>query len=237
MVVEAKKYSGDPVGKIPTLSRQRLADQIADVLRKQILLGELKPGSNIPERETASALGVSRTPLREALLILEVEGLISMVPARSPIVADPSLEDLTQLLLVQSALEALAGECACEEITADEFDHIEGLHQHMLAISDIDDDRINFFSVDMAFHEAIVASTKNSSLIKTHGQYNARLWRARFMSSRRRIRRAQILRDHANIVEGLRIRDKVQTSAALGQHLRTAIISITGIFASEQNPE
>lgn len=59
---------------IPTISRKRLGDQIADVLRKQILLGELSPGRNIPERETAEALGVSRTPLREALLILEGEG-------------------------------------------------------------------------------------------------------------------------------------------------------------------
>ena len=237
MVGEAQENSGNPVSTIPTISRQRLADQIADILRKQILLGELKPGNNIPERETASALGVSRTPLREALLILEVEGLVTMAPARSPIVADPSLEDLTQLLLVQSALEALAGECACEEITNDEFDHIEGLHLHMLETSGIADDSIDFFSTDMAFHAAIVASTKNPSLIKTHAQYNARLWRARFMSSRRRIKRASTLKDHTNIVEGLKNRDKQQTSAALGKHLRIAITNIASIFASEENPE
>ena len=235
------KMPGDvqknPVEKIPALSRQRLGDQIADVLRKQILLGELRPGSNIPERETASALGVSRTPLREALLILEVEGLVIMAPARSPIVANPSLEDLTQLLLVQSALEALAGECACEKITNDEFDHVESLHLHMLASSDISDDSLDFFSTDMAFHEAIVASTKNPPLIKTHRQYNARLWRARFMSSRRKIKRASTLRDHTNIVEGLKKRDKAQTSAALGEHLRIAITNIAGIFAREENPE
>ena len=98
---------------IPTILRKRLGDQIADVLRKQILLGELRPGQNIPERETAEALGVSRTPLREALVILDGEGLVLMAPAKSPIIADPSIEDITQLLLVQSALEALAGECAC----------------------------------------------------------------------------------------------------------------------------
>lgn len=118
---------------IPTISRKRLGDQIADVLRKQILLGELAPGRNIPERETAEALGVSRTPLREALLILEGEGLVLMAPAKSPIIANPSVEDLIQLLLVQSALEGLAGECACERITDDELDRIQVMHNEMLS--------------------------------------------------------------------------------------------------------
>ncbi len=77
---------------LPSLSRQRLADQIADILREQMLTGALQPGDPIHERDTAEAIGVSRTPLREAILILEAEGLVETSPARSPIVADPSLE-------------------------------------------------------------------------------------------------------------------------------------------------
>lgn len=220
---------------IPTLSRKRLGDQIADVLRKQILLGEMAPGSNIPERETAMALGVSRTPLREALVILEGEGLILMAPARSPIVANPTPDDLIQLLLVQSALEALAGECACEKITADEFSAIDEMHQKMVATAD-ETESLVFFNNDMAFHEAIVAATKNKPLIKTHKQYNSRLWRARFMSSRRRVKRRSLtLSEHSAIVEGLRMHDKEKTSSALEEHLRTAIKNISSIFAEEQN--
>ena len=219
------------------ISRKRLGDQIADALRNQILLGELVPGRNIPERETAEALGVSRTPLREALVILEGEGLVMMAPAKSPIVANQSVEDVTQLLLVQSALEGLAGECACERISADELVQIESMHQEMLAKSN-DAESLDFFSKDMAFHEAIVASTKNQPLIKTHTQYNSRLWRARFMSSRRRVKRRSItLKEHANIVEGLKLRDKEQTSVALEQHLRTAIVNIASVFGEQENQE
>lgn len=222
------------LGGMPSLSRKRLADQIADVLRKQILLGEFMPGRNIPERETAQALGVSRTPLREALLILEGEGLIEMAPARSPVVANPSLEDITQLVLVQSALEALAGECACEKITTDEYDHINSLHKAMTLMSE-DVDSIDFFSSDMAFHKAIVATSKNKPLIKTHGQYHSRLWRFRFMSSRKRVKkRSDTLAEHANIVEGLRLRDKEQTSQALEQHLRSAIITLTSVMENAE---
>ena len=222
---------------IPAISRKRLGEQIADVLRNQILLGELIPGRNVPERETAEALGVSRTPLREALLILEAEGLILMSPAKSPIVANPSAEDLIQLLLVQSALEGLAGECACEKITAGEYDCIEFMHHDMVAKSD-SAESLDFFSADMAFHEAIVAATKNQPLIKTHAQYNSRLWRARFMSSRRKVKRRSVtLQEHANIVEGLKLRDKEQTSIALEQHLRTAIKNVASVLGNQETQE
>ena len=219
--------------ELPPLPRQRLGDQIADVLRKRILLGDLKPGHNIPERETSTALGVSRTPLREALLTLEAEGLVEMAPAKSPIVANPSLIEVTHLLLVQSALEALAGECACDEITADEFKEIEAMHNTMVATAETAGP-IEFFQTDMGFHEAIVASTKNLSLIKTHKQYHARLWRARFLSSSRNIARGLAMIDHQMIVEGLRARDKEQVSSNMQDHLRRAIENVKIVFALEE---
>lgn len=222
---------------IQAISRQRLGDQIADILRKQILLGEMIPSRNIPERETAQALGVSRTPLREALLILEGEGLVIMAPAKSPIVANPSIDEITQLLLVQSALEGLAGECACERITDDELAEIEKMHEEMLVKAERAE-ALDFFSLDMAFHNAIVAATRNQPLIKTHAQYNSRLWRVRFVSSRRRVKKRSItLREHTNIVEGLRLRDKEQTSDALEKHLRDAITNIASVLGNQENQE
>ena len=217
----------------PALVRQRLGDQVADVLRQQILLGDLNPGDNIPERETSASLGVSRTPLREALLVLEAEGLVEMAPARSPIVASPSLVEVTHLLQVQSALEALGGECACDEASEDEIDEIQAMHQTMLATVE-NPDPIEFFQVDMGFHEAIVASTKNLSLIKTHKQYHARLWRARFLSASRRSAREAAMIEHGQIVEGLLRRDKELVSSRLKHHLRQAIENIRIIFASKE---
>jgi DNA-binding GntR family transcriptional regulator len=218
---------------LPTIPRQSLGEQIAEVLRQQILLGHLKPGDNIPERDTSAALGVSRTPLREALLVLEAEGLVEMAPAKSPIVAKPSLIEVTHLLLVQSALEALAGECACDEATQEEIDGIESLHQTMLATFE-DPDPIEFFQIDMSFHEAIVASTKNLSLVKTHKQYRDRLWRARFLSARRQAARERAMVDHGLIVEGLRRRDKDFVSAKMREHLRRAIDNVRIVFEREE---
>ncbi|MDF1610186.1 GntR family transcriptional regulator [Hoeflea sp. YIM 152468] len=222
-----------PSSKLTAIARQSLGEQVADILREQILLGDLKPGDTIPERETSAALAVSRTPLREALLMLEVEGLIEMAPARTPMVAKPSLLEVTHLLLVQSALEALAGECSCEEATEEEIEEIEAMHQTMLEMMD-NPDPVEFFKIDMGFHEAIVASTKNLPLIKTHKQFHARLWRARFLSARRRSAREMAMIDHGRIVEGLRRRDKELVSSAMRQHLRLAIDNVRVAFAREE---
>ncbi|MGR3659947.1 MAG: GntR family transcriptional regulator [Paracoccaceae bacterium] len=218
---------------IPSLSRQRLADQIADILREQMLTGLLQPGHAIHERETSAALGVSRTPLREAILILEAEGLVDTAPARSPVVANPSVEELTNLLLVQAALEALAGEQACANATDAEIRAIRDLHEQIL-ISDSSADTVSHFKTDMMLHEAIVQSTKNQPLIKTHKQYNSRLWRARYVSSSLRLGRASSMKDHRLMVEALERRDGTETARVMRSHLESAIENI--IKTGQGNP-
>jgi DNA-binding GntR family transcriptional regulator len=220
---------------IPSLPRQRLADQIADVLREQMLTGALKPGDAIHERETAEALGVSRTPLREAILILEAEGLVETSPARSPIVAAPTLEELTQMLTVLATLEGLAGELACKAAQPADLTRIR---QHLAVMEETQDspDTVAFFRTDMAFHQAIVAASGNQPLIKTHRQYNSRLWRARYMSASRKLARGQVMADHHEIFDGLTERDPRKTSRALRRHLDTAITNITLILQTEGQP-
>jgi DNA-binding GntR family transcriptional regulator len=218
--------------QIPGLARQRLADQIADVLREQMLVGSLVPGSPIHERETAAALGVSRTPLREAVLILEAEGLVDTSPARSPIVANPSLEELTNLLIVQCTLEGLAGELACLNATDDEISAIRGYYETMVQTND-SPNTVEFFRTDMTFHESIVQASRNQPLIKTHKQYNTRLWRARYMSSRSRLGRINTMRDHAEMLGGLEARDGARIAAVMREHLTAAIINVTKIKTEE----
>ncbi|MGA0251463.1 MAG: GntR family transcriptional regulator, partial [bacterium] len=95
------KNSGQPLLR----PRKSLAEEAAEALRELILLEKLKPGIPIPERDLASVLGISRTPLREALKILEHEGLIEYSSTRRPFVANPSLLELADLIKVIGALE------------------------------------------------------------------------------------------------------------------------------------
>ncbi len=218
--------------------RRTLAEEAADNLREFILLGKLTPGTAIPERDLAEALGVSRTPLREALRLLEIEGLVEYSATRRPRVADPSLHELTQYISVLGALEALAGETACREATMAEIADIVRLAARMAEGSDTLKP-LDFFRLDMQFHAAIVEASRNEPLIETHRQYNARLWRARFLSSQQVDRRDNTLSQHAEITDALQKRDAKATRRALRDHLKSTIENIARIRSqdNEEAPE
>ena len=186
-----------------------------------ILLEKLSASTLLPERDLAQALGVSRTPMREAIRLLANEGLVSYTPSRRPFVADPSLEEINECLRVQGALEALAGEWACTRATDEEINAIVRLNTSIKEAGDTQE-KLQAFRFDMQFHQAIVAAARNKALADTHATYNARLWRVRFLSSQRQAGRVETRLEHLKIIESLQARDPSATAAALKQHLRTA---------------
>lgn len=209
-----------------TLERPRatLAEVAADKLREFILLEKLPAGATISEREVAAALGISRTPLRGALAMLEQEGLVDYSVTRRPRVADPSLEEISENLVVMGVLEALGGELACANASDAEIARVVELRRAMEEGSGVMQP-VEFFQTDMEMHESIVRASGNRALIQTHRQYNARLWRARFMSSQRSDGRELTLAEHVAIVDALQARDGVATARALRVHLASALIN------------
>lgn len=212
-----------------------LPEKVAGELREKILLGSYPPGAPIHERETAAELGVSRTPLREALRILANEGLVSIRAARSPVVTNPSAQEVGELYAVMRVLEALAGELACAVATPAQLESVRAAHEALYGI-DPAKDSFSFFKADQAFHAAIVAGTGNPALQKTHAEYNARLWRARYMTARVHTDRDRILHDHAQILRGMEARDTHWVVTALESHLRSASIRSAAILAGGGNP-
>lgn len=216
------------------IDRKSLAERVADELRDLVLLEKLAPGVSIPERETAEALGVSRTPLRESLRILAAEGLVDVSPNRPPTVANPSLVELGNLLKVQGTLEALAGELACKEADDKQINEIIEIEAEMRATSDTSEP-LEFFQLDMKFHTLIVAASNNEPLIATHHNYNSRLWRARFISSRRRVNRPGTLQQHSSIVQALQSRDGAACAQALKTHLEAGYKNIESVMKTERH--
>ena len=207
------------------LRRSSVAEEAADRLRELILLEKLPPSYPINGRELSELLCVSRTPVREAIRQLEIEGLVEFTRTRRPRIADPSMETLAHWLAIQGALEGLAGELACSRATDEELSEIEALNIRMVERAE-DANRMELFRIDMAFHSAIVAAAHNPPLVETHNQYNARLWRARFISSQRRANREQQTRKHQDILDALLARDPVRASTALRSHLENALSNI-----------
>ena len=102
-----------------------LRDVVFNTLRQAILRGELQPGERLMEIQLAQRLGVSRTPVREAIRKLELEGLVLMIPRRGAEVAEITRQDLEDVLEVRMALEELAVKIACKRITQEQLEEIK----------------------------------------------------------------------------------------------------------------
>ena len=118
-------------GAEPVREDQSLHDEILTQLRDHIVEGNLPDGSRVPERQLCEMLGISRTPLREALKVLAAEGLVELLPNRGARVRQLSEQDLAELFDIMGGLEGLAGRLACENISDAEITEIERLHYEM----------------------------------------------------------------------------------------------------------
>ena len=214
------------------MTSKTLPEVIADRLRRDILAGRLAPGAPIKEREHAQELDVSRTPLREAVRILAKEGLVILRPARSPLVADPSLREITDWVDVLRALELLSGELACQRAEPEDLTRIRALHEDMAARYD-QLDTLDLFEIDMAFHTAIVQAAHNESLQTTHKAYLERMWRARYLSASQRRSRDRVLRQHGGIIDGLETRDPERVDREIRAHLEALLDNIRHKYEAE----
>lgn len=202
---------------------------IADQLRREILNGDLRPGTQIKERDNADRLGISRTPLREAVRILAKEGLVTLRPLRSPIVAAPSLDEVRNEIAVLRMLELMSGELACRNATKAEIARIREQAEEVAALYDIGD-KVDVFGLDMAMHSAIVAASHNAALARTHQEYLQRLWRIRFLSAQQRHDSNRTLRDHAGMVEALADRDETEIRRHIDNHMTGMLSNIEAHF-------
>lgn len=156
-----------------------LRDEVFNTLREKILKGVLKPGERLMEIHLADQLGVSRTPIREAIRMLELEGLVKMVPRKGAQVAKISREDLQDVLEVRKALDTLAVKLACERITEEEIVRLkeaEDAFEKVLA----SEDATEIAEADVAFHDVIQAASKNKRLKNMISNLAERIFRYRF---------------------------------------------------------
>lgn len=209
-----------------------LPEQIAERLRHKILEGTLAPGEQIKERDHAAEMDVSRTPMRESIRILAKEGLVTLRPSRSPIVADPTIEEISDVIDVLTALELLSGSLACKRATDAEIKAIRGLYDEMERKQN-KVDKIAFFEIDMKFHMAIVDAAHSAVLAETHSSFIRRLWRARYLSASLKDSRERLSRQHGNIMIALEQRDPAMMKIAISEHLHSLVENIRDKYSSE----
>lgn len=209
-----------------------LPDQIAARLRRDILRGRLSPGSTIKERDNAAEMGVSRTPMREAIRRLADEGLVLLRPARSPIVANPTVKEIEDQVEVLLVLEKRSAEKACLNATDEDIAELEAITRTMARDFDIADP-LDMFEIDMSFHSALARASHNDVLAQTHRTFLERLWRARYLAAIQRRNRDRVVTQHGEILAALKDRDLPAIRQAIDKHLGRLAEDIREVIEAE----
>jgi DNA-binding GntR family transcriptional regulator len=197
---------------------QPLAQQVAARIRDMIIQDLLTPGEWIREQALADKLSVSRTPLREALKMLELDGLIRLLPNRGAVLMELTVEEVKEKLEVLAVLEALAGKLACQNATDAELAEVKALHYEMLAWFSRKN-RLEYFKLNQRIHLAIVAASGNQTLIETHGRINAQLYRVRYQSNLQNELWGTAVDEHEEMVAALEARNSEELSKCMLNHL------------------
>jgi DNA-binding GntR family transcriptional regulator len=213
--------------------RKPLHEEATDRLRDMIVQGRLTAGERLNERLLTAQLGLSRTPLREAIKVLATEGLVELLPNRGAIVAPMDATRLGETLAVMGALEALAGELACLSATQAQINEIRALHYEMLAYH-ARGDLAGYFKFNQAIHLKIVKYSGNAVLYNSYRQLNANVRRARYLANLSKERWDAAVREHDEILAALGARDVKRIKALLSDHLAHKLSSVLAALGVRQ---
>lgn len=195
-----------------------LRDVVFNTLRQAILTGELKPGERLMEIHLASRLGVSRTPIREAIRKLELEGLVIMIPRRGAEVAKITEKSMQDVLEVRRALDTLCVELACERISEEELAQLkEACDEFERATHTKDTKKIA--QADVRLHDIIVKATRNTRLVQLVSNLSEQMYRYRFEYIKDDSKHQGLVEEHRIIYESIRNKDKTTAAETSKLHI------------------
>lgn len=195
-----------------------LRDVVFQTLRQAILKGELEPGERLMEIQLAQRLGVSRTPVREAIRKLELEGLVVMIPRKGAEVASITEKNLRDVLEVRKALEELAVELACKRMKKEAYPLLEAeMEAFDKAIQG--DELTKIAEIDMNFHELIYEATENDKLIQMLNNLREQMYRYRLEYIKDRDKRAILALEHREIFQAIKKCDIQMAKDAIRCHI------------------
>lgn len=195
-----------------------LRDVVFNTLREAILKGELKPGERLMELQLASKLGVSRTPIREAIRMLEQEGLAVTIPRKGAEVAKMTEKDMEDVLQIREVLDKLAVSLASDNMSSTE---IRDLEERMLQFeaSIKSGDIRSLAQSDVNFHDVIYRATGNTKLITMLNNIREQIYRYRVEYLKDENAYPTLIREHRAIVEALKKHDKQKATEAMRIHV------------------
>jgi GntR family transcriptional regulator, rspAB operon transcriptional repressor len=209
---------------LPPLSRARASDSIFDILREKILDRAFLPGDRLDVRALADQLGVSLTPVKDAMTRLAAEGLVDVRPRSGTFVADLSPDAVAETLQIRRAFECLAAEHVVRRLTPELLARFEAIVKAMERRVSSERDRAEHERKNVELHTLLVETSGNRRLAELYRSLNAHLTIARIHSKRKpdATRLEQERREHRAILDALAARDAAKLVDVLDRHIRRA---------------
>ena len=210
-----------------------LRDVVFNTIRKAILRGNLEPGERLREIHLADKLGVSRTPIREAIRKLELEGLVVMIPRKGAVVAEITEKSLRDVLEVRRALEALAVRLACEKILDAEVEELKVAAERFEEALETGDVTA-FAEADVRFHDIIYRATDNQRLIQLLYNLREQMYRYRVEYLKREDAHETLLEEHQAIIETIEKRDVAKAVEAVRTHIDNQVVAVSDTIRTKK---
>ena len=210
-----------------------LRDVVYNTLREAILKGELKPGERLMELQLASKLGVSRTPIREAIRMLELEGLAVTIPRKGAEVAKMTVKDMEDVLEVREALDELAAKIACNKITEEQLQalsQVKDAFEESTKTTDIK----QIAMYDEKFHDVIYESTGNVRLVNLLNNLREQIYRYRVEYLKNVEVYPRLIKEHETILKALQDRNQELVVEAMRDHVENQATAVTQIIRTQQ---
>ena len=210
-----------------------LRDVVFNTLRQAILRGELKPGERLMEIQLANKLGVSRTPIREAIRKLELEGLVLMIPRKGAEVAQITEKNMQDVLEVRKALEELSVQLACERITPEQVEEMKMAAEDFRKVLK-SGDVTKIAEADVKFHDIIFAATNNQRLITLLNNLREQMYRFRVEYLKQKECYPQLLEEHDKLIALISGGNVEEACEIMGRHIDNQASTVSDVIRRDQ---
>lgn len=195
-----------------------LREEVLIRLRQAILQGEFQPGERLMEMRLAQQMGVSRTPVRDAIKKLEVEGLVTMIPRRGAEVASITHKDMKEVLELRATLEDFAVELCCERIRPKDIEELEKANR-VFSAAVHSGELLTIAEADVKFHDIIYKITGNRRLLQIINNLREQIYRYRFEYIKNEKARLTLIDEHEAIIRHLEKGDVTGAKKAIREHI------------------
>ncbi|HOJ10868.1 MAG TPA: GntR family transcriptional regulator [Clostridiales bacterium] len=223
------------LGKINLNDYKPLRDVIFTTLREAIIMGELKPGERLMEVQLAEKMGVSRTPVREAIRKLELEGLVVMIPRKGAHVAKLTDKDIMDVLEVRASLDGLATALATQRINDEELKelkHVQSQFENYVEKGNLQ----GIIKKDIEFHDVIYRASKNEKLIQIVNNLREQVYRFRVIYLKDFSSTEDVIKEHVEIYSAILERNIEAARESAKRHIRNQEqVIVKAIKKSELN--